>query len=127
MLKVGKLGQLVDTRLGFDITKGLQMDSVVDVASTGVSYDNDDVVVDDTIGGVVLLAANAGRKSALIINTGAEPIRVTTDGSAPTSVRGKLLIAGASLALTSPYCPTSEIKAIRQDAVDSSANASEVD
>lgn len=100
---------------------------IVDTPSTGEATDNDDIVVDGTAGGVVLLAANAGRKSALIINIGAEPMRVTTDGSAPTATHGKRVVAGGSLALSSPYCPTKEVKAIREGAVSTSANASEVD
>lgn len=100
---------------------------VVHVPSTGEATDNDDVVVDATVGGVVLLAANPGRKSALIINVGSESMRVTTDGSDPTPTHGKLVIGGASLMLSSPYCPTKEVKAIRQGATDTTANASEVD
>lgn len=103
------------------------MSNIVDVQSTGDAKDNDDVAVDGTAGGVVLLEANPGRKSALIINTGAEPMRVTTDGSAPTATHGKLVVAGAALTMGSPYCPTKEVKAIRQGAASTTANASEVD
>lgn len=102
------------------------MDDVVEVPSTGESKDNDDVVVDATAGGVTLLPANPGRKSALIINTGAETMRVTTDGSAPTPTHGKQLLAGATLTMGHPYCPTAEVKAIREGATNTSANASEV-
>lgn len=102
------------------------MDNVVDVASTGDANDNDDVVVDATVGGVVLLAANSGRKSALISNVGAATMRVTTDGSDPTPTHGKQLVAGASLSLSSPYCPTAAVKAIREGGTNTSANASEV-
>lgn len=101
--------------------------NIVDAPSTGEATDNDDVTVDGTAGGVILLAANPGRKSALIINTGSEPMRVTTDGSAPTATHGKLVAAGGSLALSSPYCPTVEVKAIRAGATNTTANASEVD
>jgi hypothetical protein len=63
----------------------------------------------------------------LIINTGEEPMRVTTDGSAPTASHGKKVVAGGALSLSSPYCPTKEVKAIREGAVSTTANASEVD
>ena len=102
------------------------MSDFVDVPSSGEAKDNDDVVVDGTAGGVVLLQANKYRKSALIQNTGVEPMRVTTDGSAPTATHGKQVPAGSSLSLMSPYCPTSEVKAIREGATNTSANASEV-
>ena len=92
----------------------------------GVAIDNDDEVVDGTVGGVVLLEARVGRKSALIINTGAEDMRVTTDGSAPTATHGKVVTAGGSLSLTYPYCPDKQVLAIRQSATNTSANASEV-
>ena len=92
---------------------------------SGVSIDNDDITVDDTEGGVVLLEANSERKSALIINIGAEPMRVTTDGSVPTATHGKLVIGGASLTLSSP-CSVKEIKAIRQGDNNTTVNASEV-
>jgi hypothetical protein len=101
--------------------------NIVDAPSTGEAKDNDDIVVDGTAGGVVLLAANPGRKSALIINVGAEPMRVTTDGTAPTATHGKRVVSGGSLSMSSPYCPTKEVKAIREGAVDTTANASEVD
>lgn len=95
--------------------------------STGEAHDNNDVVVDDTVGGVTLLEANEWRKSALIINTGDSDMRVTTDGTDPTPTRGKLVVAGASLELSSPYCPTAAVKAIRSGTVNTTANASEVD
>lgn len=103
------------------------MQDVVEVPSTGDAHDNDDVVVDDTEGGVILLEANPHRKSALIINTGAATMRVTTDGSEPTSTHGKMLVAGASLSMTFPNCPTKEVLACRQDDTDTAANASEID
>lgn len=103
------------------------MDDTVEVLSTGEATDNDDVTVDGTVGGVTLLAANPARKSALIINTGTAPMRVTTDGSAPTATHGKLLTEGSALSLASPYCPVKEVKGIRQGASNTTANASEVD
>ena len=103
------------------------MSNFVDVESTGEANDNDDVAVDGTVGGVILLAANPARKSALIINTGDADMRVTTDGSAPTATHGKLVGSGAALSLSSPYCPTKEVKAIRQTSTSTTANASEVD
>lgn len=92
----------------------------------GQSIDYDDVDVDGTVGGVVLLEANPNRKSALIMNVGAQPMRVTTDGSAPTATHGKQVVAGGVLNLTSPFCPTDEVRAIRQGGTSTSANASEV-
>lgn len=88
----------------------------VNIPSTGEANDNDDIVVDDTAGGVLLLPANPNRMSALIINVGAEPMRVTTDGTAPTPTHGKLIPAGAALNLSSPGCPGGEVKAVRQGA-----------
>lgn len=102
------------------------MSDYVDVPSSGNAKDEDDIVVDATAGGVVLLAANPHRKSALIINVGTENMRVTTDGSAPTSTHGKRVSVGASLALSSLYCPTSVVKAICEGAINTAANASEV-
>lgn len=104
---------------------GLQ--DFVEVPSGGEAKDNDDVTVDNTVGGVTLLEANEHRKSALIINTGQNAMRVTTDGSPPTATHGKKISAGAALTLSFPYCPTKEVKAIRQDAANTTANASEVD
>lgn len=103
------------------------MSNTVEVPSTGEAKDNEDVTVDDTAGGVVLLQANEYRKSALIINTGSASMRVTTDGEAPTATRGKLMVPGSTLTLSSPFCPTAEVKAIRAEATNTTANASEVD
>ncbi len=61
---------------------------------------------------VMLLPANPARKSALIVNTGEYPARVTTDGQNPTVTRGKPLAPGEALSLTSPFCPKFEIRAI---------------
>lgn len=103
------------------------MSDYVDVTSSGESKDNDDVVVTDTVGGVVLLNANKYRKSALIVNVGDEPIRVTTDGSDPTSTHGKPVGAGGALSLTAPYCPNDVVKAICvTTALTTNVNASEV-
>jgi hypothetical protein len=102
------------------------MSDIVDVPSYAKSQDNDDIAVDDTIGGVVLLEARQYRKSALIINTGAGAMRITTDGTAPSNSHGKYVAVGGALALSSPNCPTAVIRAIAQDTTDTSANASEV-
>jgi hypothetical protein len=103
------------------------MVDIVEVPSTGEAKDNEDVVVGNVAGGVTLLEANPHRKSALIINTGSAAMRVTTDGTAPTATRGKRVPSGTALELSSPYCPTKEVKAIREGTTDTSANASEVD
>lgn len=96
--------------------------------STGESHDNDDISVDDTEGGVVLLPANVYRNAALIINTGTFNMRVTTDGEDPTATYGKRVVPGGTLSLSSPYCPNKEIKAICEEVGESTtANASEVD
>ena len=92
----------------------------------GIAVDNDDVPVDNTSGGVTLLDANPNRKSALIINTGAGDMRVTTDGSDPTATHGKLVDAGGSLSMVYPYCPVETVKAIRVGSTNTTANASEV-
>jgi hypothetical protein len=103
------------------------MSQQVQAGSTGEAHDHDDVAVTGAAGGVVLLQANPARQSALIINTGTADMRVTTDGSAPTATHGKRIAAGASLGMSGPNCPTAVVKAIREDAVDTTANASEVD
>lgn len=91
----------------------------------GTAVDTDDIAVDDSPGGVQLLQANPRRKSALIINTGSNGMRVTTDGSAPSAIHGKFVGAGSFLSLTSPYCPVGEVKAFCADP-GTTANASEV-
>lgn len=106
---------------------GDRLENTAESPSTGEAHDYDDVVVDDTDGGVVLLPENKYRKSALITNVGEYPMRVTTDGSDPTPTHGKLVDTGSSLVLSSPYCTTKEIKAIREGSSNTSANASEVD
>lgn len=105
----------------------MELDPVYSPESTGVTTDNDDVEVDDTFGGITLLESNRHRKSALIINTGSAPMRVTTDGTSPSLTRGKLVGEGASLELSSPFCPTAAVKAICTSSVGTTANASEVD
>lgn len=102
------------------------MDNVADVQSTAEAIDNDDIVIDDTAGGITVLSENKHRKSALVINTGEENMRVTTDGSPPTATHGKRLLPGAALELASPYCPINKVLAIREGDTDTSANASEV-
>jgi len=103
----------------------MSVSDVVDIPSSGDATDNDDVTVGSVV--VTLLEANPGRKSALIINTGPEAMRVTTDGSDPSPTHGKLVSAGGALTLSSPYYPTKEVLAIRQADADTTANASEVD
>ena len=100
--------------------------AVIDISGPGTADDNDDITVDATAGGVELLAANPDRKSALIQNVGVADMRVTTDGSAPTATHGKLVPAGGSLSLSSPYCPVGSVKAIRTGATSTTANASQV-
>jgi hypothetical protein len=102
------------------------MSNVEFVPSAGVAVDHDDVAVDNTAGGIVLLEANPFRKGGLIINTGANAMRVTTDGSTPSPTHGKLVLSGAGLSLSSPYCPIAEVKAIQAGAGATTANASEV-
>lgn len=100
------------------------MSDVVELYSDGESKDNDDVVVSDEV--VELLPLNKYRKSALIVNVSGGTLRVTTDGSDPSSNHGKPIRPGASLGLSSPNCPSEPIKGIRQDAEDVVVNASEV-
>lgn len=90
----------------------------------GTATDNDDVTVDDQV--TTLLEANSNRKSALIINVGDEPMRVTTDGTDPTPTHGKPVGGGSTLTLTGPYCPDGPVLAIREGAANTTANASEV-
>lgn len=101
------------------------MDDTVYIPETpGDAIDNEDLPVSDEV--VVLLEANPERKSALIINVGAAPMRVTTDGTDPTATRGKPVGVGSYISLTSPFCPIDVVKAVRQGVVDTAANASEV-
>lgn len=96
------------------------------VSSEGEATDHDDVIVDDTPGGVILLEANPSRKSALILNTGANAMRVTTDGSDPSPSHGKLILSSSGLSLNSPHCPTKVVKACSVNSTPTAANASEV-
>lgn len=102
-----------------------EFDKVYVPETPGVAVDNDDVAVDDSPGGVLLLQANPNRKSALIINVGSVGMRVTTDGSAPTATHGKLVGAGGMLSLSVPFCPIDEVRAFCADP-GTVANASEV-
>lgn len=99
---------------------------VVNMPSTGKAKDYDDVVVDGTAVGVVILPANPHRRSALITNIGADPMRVTTDGTPPTPTHGKRLVGGASLELPYPNSPTLEVRAIREGLANTTANVSEI-
>lgn len=101
--------------------------SMVQPRSTGEAHDSDDVVVDDTPGGVTLLEANPARISALIQNLGDATMRVTTDGTEPTPTHGKRVVSGAALTLDGPNCSTSAVVAIQEGATSTAANASEVD
>lgn len=92
----------------------------------GTAADSDDIAVDNTAGGVTILAANANRKSAMIQNVGSANMRVTTDDSAPTATHGKQVGPGDSLVLSQPNCPTAAVKAIREGASDTTASVSEV-
>lgn len=101
------------------------MENVVHVPSTAVAQDNTDVAVDASPDGVELLPANPNRRSALIINTGDNSMRVTTDGSLPSQTHGKLVQPGAALSLSSPDCPTDVVLA-KSTTGGTTANASEV-
>lgn len=105
----------------------MPLSDTVDVASTGEAKDNDDISVTNAAGGVVLLEENKARKSALIINTGGRDMRVTTDGTDPTATRGKLVVPGAALNMSSPFCSTAVVKAFCENAEGTTANPSEVD
>jgi hypothetical protein len=93
---------------------------------SGTATDTADQTVDNTGGGVTILAANANRRGATVQNTGAATIRVTVDGTAPTTTKGLQLAAGAVLSLSMPDCPTSAIKAIREGGSNSTVYVSEV-
>lgn len=95
-------------------------------AVTGTADNDDDVTVDATAGGVTLKAANANRKIIIIQNVGAQPIRVTIDGSAPTATHGIQLAAGDSVTFTAPYIPVAIVKAIREGGTNSTANVTEI-
>lgn len=84
-----------------------------------------DITVDNTAGGVQLLAANADRKAAIIQNTGGENIRVGI-GTTPTAATGIQLAPGQVLHLSMPYCPTEQIKGIQEGASSSTAAVIEI-
>lgn len=66
-----------------------------------------------------LLAANTSRKGCILQNTHAtESVRVRLDGGTATTTSGMQLKAGATLALTTPTCPTNAITAIREGSSD---------
>lgn len=96
-----------------------------DMNDGGVATTSDDIAVDATAGGVLLLAANADRKGFIVQNTGANAIRVSI-GSNAVANHGIQLAAGASLAMSAPKCPTGVIKAIREGANSSTASRIEV-
>lgn len=96
-----------------------------DMNDGGVATTSDDIAVDATAGGVVLLAANADRKGFIVQNTGANAIRVSI-GSNAVANHGIQLAAGASLAMSAPKCPTGVIKAIREGANSSTASRIEI-
>jgi len=99
--------------------------SVAADTTAGVVTQPADVTVDATASGVVLLAANATRKSFTVENTGAANIRVRIDGD-PTTTRGIQLAPGQSYSGSMPFCPQGAIKAIREGAVSSTAAVLEV-
>lgn len=111
---------------GTDVSAATPLPVTVAGNTAATAADGTDITVDGTAGGVTVLAANTNRKSALIQNTGAATMRVTTDGTAPTATHGKQVAAGNALVLSSPNCPTVVVKAIRESSTSTTANASEV-
>lgn len=93
--------------------------------TAGTSTQPADITVDATSGGVVLLAANASRKSAVIQNTGAATMRLRIDGD-PTTTRGLQIAAGQSFNIGMPFCPTGAIKAIREGSTSTTAAVMEI-
>lgn len=94
-------------------------------ATAGTPAHTADVTVDATAGGVTLLAANTNRKAAMIQNTGAANMRVSVGGT-PTATNGIQVAPGQVLTLSSPYCPTGAIKAIREGATSTTAAPLEI-
>lgn len=84
-----------------------------------------DVTVDNTAGGVVLLAANTARKKLIVQNTGAQPMRVNF-GSDPTTTTGLQMPANTTREFGWPYPITSEVKAIREGGTNTTATAMEI-
>ncbi len=80
--------------------------------------------VDNTAGGVQIVAANANRKTLIIQNTGSNNIRVGISGV--TNTTGVRLTAGASLIFAGHGIPTNAIFAIREGASNSTALVQEV-
>lgn len=76
-----------------------------------------DATVDNTAGGVTVLAANTSRKAAIIQVVSGGNVRVSIAGTPTTSTGLQLVAGGAPLVIegTASYgCPTGAIKAIRE-------------
>lgn len=71
-----------------------------------------------------ILAANTARKKYIVQNTGAANIRVGITGV--TATTGFRLVAGGSMVIEMPNCPTNAIFAIREGATNSIAFAQEI-
>lgn len=92
---------------------------------SAISDVDDDITVDGTAGGVLLLAANPLRISAVIQNTGSAIMRVTDDGSAPTPTHGYQIWPGGSYRTSIPGCVVADIRAIRESSTSTTASVSE--
>jgi hypothetical protein len=73
---------------------------------------------------ISVLAANANRKTAIIQNVGTADVRVGIAGVGATT--WMKLVPNESMIFNMPFCPTGEIFAIRDGAVDSIVLAQEV-
>lgn len=98
--------------------------TVASDTTAGVMTNSADVTVDDTAGGVTVLAANANRKKCIIQNVGAAACRVGT--TTPTTTTGLQLAPGASLTLEGPYPVQAAIKAIRETGTNTTVSVAEI-
>jgi hypothetical protein len=92
-------------------------------AASAALQNGAETVVDATVGGVQLIAANANRKGLIIQNTGTENIRVGVAGV--TNTTGFRLTPGATASWSGDGTPTTAIFAIREGLVDSIGFAQE--
>lgn len=75
----------------------------------------------------VVLPANADRKAAIFQVVSGGALRLRLDGTNATTTNGIRLAAGdAPLVIEAPYCPTGDIKAIRESGVDGVLHVTEI-
>lgn len=87
--------------------------------ATGTLANGVETTVDDTLGGVEIVAADTTRKAVMIQNVGSSNIRVGVSGV--TATTGIRLAPGEVLTLKRPYVPTAALFAIKEGLLNSTA------